>query len=65
MYGNISFNNAFKREVFVFPDASKDIIAAVAYLKLSEDNLYNISCLHGKAIPYDIYYIIIHQNIVS
>jgi hypothetical protein len=49
MYGNISFKSAIKREILVFSNASKDIIAAVAYLKLSSGNSYIISFLLGKA----------------
>lgn len=44
-----SFVNATRREVLVFCDASKDIIAAVAYLKLQENDTSSISFLLGKA----------------
>nr|XP_034315801.1 uncharacterized protein LOC117685500 [Crassostrea gigas] len=44
-----SFVNATRREVLVFCDASKDIIAAVAYLKLQENETSSISFLLGKA----------------
>lgn len=48
-YSHISFGTARERKVVVFSDASKDAIAAVAYLKLSEDNSSNMSFLLGKA----------------
>nr|XP_034320016.1 uncharacterized protein LOC105322041 [Crassostrea gigas] len=44
-----SFVNATRGRVLVFCDASKDIIAAVAYLKLQENETSSISFLLGKA----------------
>lgn len=49
MYSSISFASATKREVHVFSDASKDAIAAAAYLKLYDVESSCISFLLGKA----------------
>ena len=49
MYSSISFEDASKREILVFSDASKDIVAAVAYLKLYDVNSSSVSFLLGKA----------------
>ncbi|XP_061166393.1 uncharacterized protein LOC133175314 [Saccostrea echinata] len=46
---NSSFVNSTRREVLVFCDASKDIIAAVAYLKLQDNDTSSTSFLLGKA----------------
>ena len=46
---NSSFLNSTRREVLVFCDASKDIIAAVAYLKLQDNDMSSTSFLLGKA----------------
>lgn len=48
-YSSASFNNAIKRDVLVYSDASKDAIAAVAYLKLYSVDSSDVSFLHGKA----------------
>ncbi|KAL5021845.1 hypothetical protein ScPMuIL_001000 [Solemya velum] len=48
-YCDISFADALKREVLVFADASKDVIAAVAYLKLYDADRSKIGFLLGKA----------------
>ncbi|KAK3088724.1 hypothetical protein FSP39_023046 [Pinctada imbricata] len=49
MYSDISYKAATNREVLVFADASKDVIAAVAYLKLYDVNRSTLSFLMGKA----------------
>ncbi|XP_056001808.1 uncharacterized protein LOC130048781 [Ostrea edulis] len=49
MYSDISFEDAIRREVLVFADASKNAIAASAYLKLYDVNRSTISFLMGKA----------------
>ena len=49
MYSSISFEDASKREILVFSGASKDIVAAVAYLKLYDVNSSSVSFLLGKA----------------
>lgn len=49
MYCAISFNTALRREIFIFSDASKDAIGAVAYLKLSDAKSSHISFVLGKA----------------
>lgn len=36
MYCNIFFNTALRQKIFIFSDASKDTICAVAYLILSD-----------------------------
>lgn len=48
-YCDISFNTALRREIFIFSDASKDAIGAVAYLKLSDAKSSHISFVLGKA----------------
>ncbi|XP_033755752.1 uncharacterized protein LOC117338505 [Pecten maximus] len=49
VYCDISFDDALRREVLVFADASKDAIAAVAYLKLYDPSRFSIGFLLGKA----------------
>ena len=49
MYSSISFEDASKIEILVFSGASKDIVAAVAYLKLYDVNSSSVSFLLGKA----------------
>ena len=48
-YAGGSFKDAECREVHIFADASKDAIAAVAYLKLTVDQTVHTSFLLGKA----------------
>lgn len=48
MYSNISFGDAARREVLVYSDTSKDVIVAVAYLRLHCEELSSISFLLGK-----------------
>lgn len=49
MYSNISFEDANHREVLVFADASKNAVAAVAYIKLYDGRKSTTSFLMGKA----------------
>ncbi|XP_062600610.1 uncharacterized protein LOC134262253 [Saccostrea cucullata] len=46
---NSSFVDSTRREVLVFCDASKDIIAAVEYLKLQDNDMCSTNFLLGKA----------------
>ena len=48
-YAGGSFKDVERREVHIFADASKDAIAAVAYLKLTVDQTVHTSFLLGKA----------------
>ena len=48
-YAGGSFKDAKRRELHIFADASKEAIAAVAYLKLTVDQTVRISFLLGKA----------------
>ncbi|XP_069129305.1 uncharacterized protein [Argopecten irradians] len=52
---DISFTDALRREVLVFADASKDVIAAVAYLKLYDADRCSIGFLLGKAKPHSLH----------
>lgn len=49
MYSHISFADATQREVLVFSDASKNPLAAVAYLKLYDEEGSSTSFLMEKA----------------
>lgn len=49
MYSDISFEDANRRKVLVFADASKEAIAVSAYLKLYDVDRSIISFLMGKA----------------
>lgn len=48
-YSDISFENAIRKEVLVFSDASKNAVAAVAYLSLYDEKRSTTSFLMGKA----------------
>jgi hypothetical protein len=48
-YTGPSFVGSTRQEVHIFSDASKEAIAAVAYLKLYHGDSVNISFLFGKA----------------
>lgn len=48
-YSDISFENAIRKEVLVFSDASKNAVAAVAYLRLYDDKRSTTSFLMGKS----------------
>ncbi|XP_062584179.1 uncharacterized protein LOC134245966 [Saccostrea cucullata] len=50
MYSDISFEDATHREVLVFADASKNAVAAVAYLKLSDEKKSTISFLLNSQV---------------
>ena len=49
-YSSLSFSQATEKEVHIFSDASEQVIAAVAYLKISpKEGPSEVGCILGKA----------------